>query len=337
MLPRRPPPRPDPRARRLEIALCGLAVAGPDADFQLRLRTRLLAVGAVQTAAVAVPRRRAVSRRVPGWLPRAVAAGAAGVVGVAGVGVATSRALPGQPLYAAKRQIESWQLSLASGPAARGREQLGFARTRLTEVEALSKYHDLTSAAGPSAGGSNDDRITTTLQRMDAETRAGTSDLAIAAHGGDDTAARQLLSFASGQSARLVDIAPALPAPVGPAVDTSRSVLRQVVAVARALPGAPVDPAPPPPAGPSLVTAPSAGRLSPSPAASPAPPSTGGAPPSRGADRPSARPTRPSTAPPTWWRWQPPPPPPPTDQPSDPTLLGVPPSAFSGLLGGQDS
>lgn len=346
MLPRRPRPRhaPDPRTFRLETALRGLAVAGPDPGFEGRLRTRLVAVGTVAGARTppvpSLARTRSRLARHPRWLPRAVAAGAAGVVGVAGLGVATSRALPGQPLYAAKRQIESWQLSLASGPADRGREQLAFARTRLAEVEALSHHHDLTAAAGPSAaaaGGSISGRIATTLRRMDAETRAGTSDLAIAAQSGDDAAAQQLLAFADGQSARLREIAPRLPAPVASAVSASRTVLRQVAALARTLPGAPAassatTPAPAPTAAPPhhpSARRPDAAPTATATATTPGPSVVRGEPPG-----PSATPSSPA-----WWRYQSTrhPTPSPTGQPSDPTLLGVPPSSITGLLSGGQS
>lgn len=237
MLPRRPPPRTrrDPGIQGLENALRGLALPGPDPDFERRLRARLLAASSVHPASATTRRPRHRSRP---WLPRAVAAGAAGVVGVAGIGVATSRALPGQPFYGAKRHIESWQLSAASGPAERGREQLTFARTRLAEVEALSQHQDLTAADGTTAGGSTADRIASTLRRMDAETQAGASDLATAGRAGDRRAAQELRTFAVDQDAGLTGVAPRLPAAAAPAVDNSRSVLRKVAALARTLPGA---------------------------------------------------------------------------------------------------
>lgn len=239
MLLRRSPSRTRPAAgpTGLEIALRGLAVAGPEADFQIRLRCRLLAVSAVQSATAAA--RPPALHRSAGWLPRAVAAGAAGAVGIAGIGVATSRALPGQPLYGAKRQIESWQLAAASGNAARGREQLAFARTRMAEVEALAQHQDLTAAAGTTARGSSAERIAGTLRRMDSETRAGTTDLADAARSGDGQAGRELLTFADDQNARLTAVAPRLPTQATAAVETSRSVLQRVTALAHTLPGTP--------------------------------------------------------------------------------------------------
>jgi hypothetical protein len=233
----------------LEIVLRGLAVAGPDTDFQARLRSRLLAVSAVQSGPAAA--RPPAIRRSVGWLPRTVAAGAVGVVGVAGIGVATSRALPGQPLYGAKRQLESWQLAAASGHAERGREQLSFARTRMAEVEALAQHEDLTATSATSAAGASAARITSTLRRMDSETRAGTSDLADAARTGDRHAGRELLTFADEQDARLTAVAPRLPARAAPAVDTSRSVLRQVTLLARTLPGTAATPDSGPVPGPS--------------------------------------------------------------------------------------
>ncbi|MGH3744714.1 MAG: DUF5667 domain-containing protein [Mycobacteriales bacterium] len=340
MLPRRPPlrARPDPGARRLENALRGLAVAGPAPDFEVRLRARLVAVSAVQARAVTAPRTRSLVHRPPRWLPRAVAAGAAGVVGIAGVGVATSRALPGQPLYGAKRQIESWQLSLASGPADRGREQLSFARTRLSEVEALSQHHDLTAAVGTSAGGAAADRIAVTLRRMDAETRAGTSDLAVAARAGDGQAARQLLTFAADQSSGLVELAPQLPAPAASAADASRSVLRQVAALARTLPGAPAASTANPAAEPtSSPVSPSRPTTSPSTAGQVGPAVVGdpSADPTTSAAAPATQPRRqPSRSEPAYPHGSPSDP---SGWPSDPPPPWAPPTSILGLLGGQQS
>lgn len=322
MLPRRAPSRahPDPGARDLENALRGLAVPGPDPDFEKRLRARLLAVGAIQAGAATSPPRR---WRPPSWLPRAVAAGAAGVVGVAGVGVATSRALPGQPLYGAKRQIESWQLSAASGQADRGREQLAFARTRMAEVEAMSQHQDLASGGGTNAGSSNADRIASTLRRMDAETRAGAADLVAAARSGDARVGRELLAFADDQSTRLTAVVPRLPAPAAPAVVSSRSLLHQVAALARTLPGATTPSAAQgrtPPPHPSLSH--NAERPT-----SPPPPTTR-APAPDGTGSPAAPSTLPSGHPVTS--------PPPTAPPTGAPPLGLP-TAVTGLMNGQSN
>lgn len=270
MRPRRPPSRHrrESGAGGLENALRGLAVPGPDPGFEHRLRARLLAVGSVQAGAATAPLAR---RRTPRWLPRAVATAAAGIVGVAGIGVATSRALPGQPLYGAKGQIESWQLAASSGHADRGRDQLSFARTRLAEVEAMSQHQDLTAAGGTDAGGSSADRIASTLRRMDAETRGGTSDLVTAARSGDKQAGRELLTFADDQSARLTAVAPLLPAQAAFAVGISRSVLHQAAALARTLPGASAPGASAPVQGPTSTPEESFSRHAVRPPGSPSP------------------------------------------------------------------
>lgn len=307
----------------LEIALRGLAVAGPDPDFQLRLRTALLAVSSVQSGA-AVARPQAI-RRSAGWLPRAVAAGAVGVVGVAGIGVAASRALPGQPLYGAKRQIESWQLAAASGHAERGREQLLFARTRMAEVEAMAQHQDLTATGGTTASGSSAERIAGTLRRMDSETRDGTSDLATAARSGDLQAGRELLIFADDQNVRLTAVASRLPAQAATAVDTSRSVLRQVTALARTLPGASSPSAPDPIQGRTSAPGESPMRHIARPTGAPTPalraPSTDVA---SSPAAPTALPTRTSVPSPSD----------PTAPPTSPPSWGLP-TAISGLLSGE--
>jgi hypothetical protein len=208
-------------------------------------------------------------------LPRLVVGGAAAVVGLAGVGVAAGHALPGQPLYPVKTGSEHLQLDLTHGDASRGRLQLAFARTRLHEVGALAAHHSLTDAAtGVDAAAAVDTggRIAATLARMDAETEAGSSDLARAARGGDAGAGAALRTFAAVQRTLLAAVAPDLPQTASGALATSRTVLTRVAAVAASLPGAspatPIAPLSPLPAtpGPSTLPTGPAGAVGSSPA-----------------------------------------------------------------------
>jgi hypothetical protein len=78
---------------------------------------------------------------------RLAAAAAAFVVvgGTAGVAAAAENSLPGDPLYALKRGIESAQVSLNTSDAAKGRDLIGQANTRLDEVDGLVSAGDSTS------------------------------------------------------------------------------------------------------------------------------------------------------------------------------------------------
>ena len=128
----------------------------PREQFRDDLRTRLMAVAAVQAAPaeqapVAVPS--AVSWRVRSRAGGVAAGAMAAVVAVAGIAVAGSRSLPGDPFYGVKRQVESFSLRAADGDVARGTRHLGHATTRLREVGGLVRGRDQLSAPAPSASG----------------------------------------------------------------------------------------------------------------------------------------------------------------------------------------
>ncbi|HSV65312.1 MAG TPA: DUF5667 domain-containing protein [Mycobacteriales bacterium] len=139
--------------------------AGPDPEFAQRLRRRLVAVASVKPpelvdeATQPVPRPRnplslarggaglrgsahrpAAHRSRPQRSPKlAFLAGTlAAMVLVTGLTMlASSRALPGDALYALKRSSEHLELALVHDPKERGLRQLGFAQTRLGEVQKL--------------------------------------------------------------------------------------------------------------------------------------------------------------------------------------------------------
>lgn len=242
-----------------------LAVAGPAPDFSARLRDRLTAASAASAAGAAEPSRRAVARRTyarPAAVARLTVAAAGGAVVLAGLGAGTARALPGQPLYAAKRAVEALQLDLRHGAASRGREQLAFARTRMGEVRALTHHHTLAGAGGTLAGGSADSRVSSTLRTMDQETRAGALDLMVAARRGDASAAAALIAFADAQAADLAALRSELPPAAVPAAEASGALIRdvrgQAVSFVASAAAPRVDPAAGPPAGPPVVLAPAA-------------------------------------------------------------------------------
>lgn len=110
---------------------------------------------------------------------------AAGAIAVSGMSAASENALPGDALYGMKRSTERAQLALAPSDLNRGQLFLDFARTRLTEAEALRG--DLTGFAA-------------VLDDMDAETRQGVKLLTTAAmQRGDSAPLDAVIVFLDGQ------------------------------------------------------------------------------------------------------------------------------------------
>lgn len=208
-------------------------------EFRAALRTRLLAVAAVQApaaapAAAAWVRTPKVQRRM------GVTAGAmAGVIALIGIGVAGSRSVPGEVFYGLKTGAEGLQLDLAHGDVGKGSKHLEFATTRLREVEALAHGADQLSlgagaapfqAGGQEAGGRTAD-LRDTLARMDSQTRIGSQLLTDAFRASGTPAPLHLLAtWATTQRAGLKAVLPLVP----PAAQASaRSSLALVTAVGK--------------------------------------------------------------------------------------------------------
>ena len=136
--PHTPPASPD-LAELVELVagLRAQEAPAPRAEFTASLRERLLAEAdeiLVQDAALTLPRRRtgARERRL------AVAASAFVLVGgSAGLAAAAQNSLPGDALYPIKRGIESAHTGLTTNHVDKGRDLLGQADSRLTEVQQL--------------------------------------------------------------------------------------------------------------------------------------------------------------------------------------------------------
>ena len=198
---------------RLQSAGQACAPAPTD-DFRTALRTRLLAVAAVQgigetaTAPSRSPARGAVS-----WRQRAgaVAAGVtASLVAVTGVAAAASASLPGDPFYGLKRTTEGVQLSLADGAAEEGERHLQFAETRLHELHQMALGRDLSGP--PELGDDDADRVVGLLDDMDVETRSATRLLTEAFRDSRDAApVERLAEFAERQHDGLSAVLPELP------------------------------------------------------------------------------------------------------------------------------
>lgn len=187
-----------------------------DPVFRDRLRGRLLAVAAVQPVpAQRTPstdeadeadaptshraRRRAARDTSRGPVPRRVVVLVGIIVSMlttAGVVAASTTAVPGSPLYGVKRAAESAQLALAGGDVAKGRLNLGFARTRAGEAQ---RVH------------SDAARLIGTLDAMDSATRRGARLLTTAAITDQDRAPLDAVDrFLSAQRPDVVALVPGL-------------------------------------------------------------------------------------------------------------------------------
>ena len=164
-------------------------------------------------AAVSWTQSRKAQRRI------GVTAGAmAGIVAFTGVGIASSRSLPGQPFYGLKRAGEGVELQFASGDTAKGSKHLEFAETRLREVQALTRGDSELSLGAPGlsasgvASGSESDKISSTLAAFDTETRAGRTLLENAYRASGKSEPLQILKrFSATQQEALTALIPALP------------------------------------------------------------------------------------------------------------------------------
>jgi len=222
------------------------AASAPRPEFRDALRTRLLAVAAVQPPAVpspAVPSSEAAPEPVAAPAPPArrrrarrgplLAGGVAAVLAVSGAGVATSRSLPGDPLYGAKRTSERLQLRLAGDPADQGLRHLQLATKRLREVEALTYGRGHVAlgpaAAGTVAAGAPVQPALGALADMDAEVRTGSSLLVEQwRRDGRDAAMVAVQGWSQTQWDELTALVPALPAPAGERAQSSLDLLLQV-------------------------------------------------------------------------------------------------------------
>lgn len=128
----------------------------PRPEFSESLRSRLMEMDpsalrdpeppAAETAAAVIDLAAARKRKATRRAYTAAAVGSM-VLGTAGIAAAAQNALPGSPLYGVKRAIEGIELSFATSDTARGQDLLDQARTRLSEVKALSQSPSATDTA----------------------------------------------------------------------------------------------------------------------------------------------------------------------------------------------
>ncbi|HET7327052.1 MAG TPA: DUF5667 domain-containing protein [Nocardioidaceae bacterium] len=221
-------------------------VEGPAPEFRTALRQRLVAVATVQGVGETASVSSRVRESAGAWRVQrrlaVVAGSAAAVTAVAGVGLGASRSLPGDAFYGLKRASESVQLAVAQGDEAKGKKHLEFARTRLSEVQALAARGEALPALVPGEPAaaalpqSGNDRITATLRDMDEQTRAGATDLFLAyQQSGSREPLQALNDFTVKQYAALMALLPALPTDLQPPAKRSLALLRIVATDTRAL------------------------------------------------------------------------------------------------------
>ncbi|HVC73296.1 MAG TPA: DUF5667 domain-containing protein [Mycobacteriales bacterium] len=172
----------------------------PDDAFRAALRDRLITEAAARVTPPVVPAARA-RPSAPSRLRQLVATVAvASVVAGVGAAAASTQALPGDPLYGLKRQIEAGQLALARGDLGHGRELLEQADARLTEAERLTAGEDGSDPATRALVGQ-------ALREMAADVTAGAADLTEAyRETGDEQAMILLDRFVLDQRERLQDL-----------------------------------------------------------------------------------------------------------------------------------
>lgn len=205
----------------------------PRAEFVADLRTRLMAAAdtlLVPADAPAQPRLAPVvtlpdTRRRHRHLGAAAAAFVL-VGGTAGVAAAAEGSLPGDPLYPIKRGIESAIVSLNSSDAAKGRDLIAQAGTRLDEIDAMLD------------NGASSTQVSHTLASYERSASSGADLLFVSfQRDGNVEDLVSLRSAFSDQAAQLTDLAGQAPEPAQPAFADASALLSDLDQQARVLCG----------------------------------------------------------------------------------------------------
>lgn len=286
----------EPGLARLFMLSAGLRRAGaraPEPGFARVFEERLRAARVVRRIE---PRRQS---RGPGL---ATLAAAACIVLVAGVLFSASRSLPGDALYGVKRASETAQVGLASGPA-EARLRLGFAQTRLEEVEGLlaRARQQVVGAPGTAVASEAADISDPMLSQLikdtleEAKRQITTAADILIADPTDAESLDRLAEVARQGSTIAADVARDLPASEKPPILDTALVLAEVEAQAKAARDKiPPTPTPPPcdTPTPTVTPSPATGTAEPTPtpeAPSPSPSASPSATP--GSTEPTPSPT----------------------------------------------
>jgi hypothetical protein len=225
--------RVDPAMAAL-VAIAGALAATPQRAtpvFKDALRTKLMAeaaslaaAGTAAAPAASVPAATAPLRALPKLLAQpamqVATGGLAAAIAVTGLGVGSSRSLPGDALYGLKRNVEGLQVGLAGGPTAEAMALLEHAQTRLDEVHALLARGDL-------------DRVAGALEALDTELHRATSRLLAEARDGSRLAYDTLTDGLAGIRADLLATLPDLPGEALPAAFSALQTLNVTAVQAR--------------------------------------------------------------------------------------------------------
>src|SRR4051812_30691357 len=224
----------------------------PDPDFRAATRSRLVAMAAVRSPEpepVSGLKRLLAARPDPAVRPRwrtRLTAGLAGaaltVTAAASLVALADSARPGDVLYGLKRGTEQTQLALAGD--ARGTTLLGFASTRLDELQELVDAPNALPVAGGTDGsaspvlaaGADPELVISTLETMDDQTTEGTAWLTDrAVTSANEKPLDELSVWVASQTKGLTALAPRLPDAAGAAVSHSLPLLSDVSTRAGAL------------------------------------------------------------------------------------------------------
>lgn len=220
------------------VTLAAPSVPGPGMDFREALRARLVAEAPTLVAEGAAgakrPRSRVPAQRAgrgartgarhsageskagvltgisASWRRRLLAAGVGVAVAtgsVGGIAIASAGAVPGDPLYNAKKIFESLQLSLSGSPTDQGRDYLHLADVRLGEIDSLLGRPDVDQ---PGSGTQKLLAQTLTDLRTMISTGGGLLVAQVSEHG-DQTALHALSDFLLTERQRVEDLSWRLP------------------------------------------------------------------------------------------------------------------------------
>lgn len=180
----------------------------------------------------------AVSTRPPsargGTRPKGRSAGARGrlaialgaafclVLALSGMTLLLSRgALPGDPLYAIRRTVESASVDLTSGRDAKGLKHLEFAAARVADIESLAARY-------PDPANSPVGDYLTAFADFDADAGAGTADLTGYATGNGPDLLYRLRDWAGQQTVRIAAVRAKLPTAAGTRAGASITLLGRI-------------------------------------------------------------------------------------------------------------